>query len=66
MNRGDILMRLNRSVGIFCRTFSQDNTVEDHSSILPNPNALVAVSKGMHTVKLCTNKILQFLTGGAG
>ena len=25
-----------------------------------------AVSKGMRAVKLCTNKILQFLTGGAG
>jgi len=27
---------------------------------------LVAVSKGMQAVKLCTNKIVQFLTGGAG
>jgi len=26
---------------------------------------LVAVSKGMRAVKLCTNRILQFLTGGA-
>jgi len=26
---------------------------------------LVAVSKGMQAVKLCTIKILQFLTGGA-
>jgi len=25
---------------------------------------LVAASKGMQAVKLCTNKILQFLTGG--
>jgi len=24
------------------------------------------VSKGMRAVKLCTNKILRFLTGGAG
>jgi len=31
-----------------------------------NPNALVAASKGMRTVKLCTNKTLQFLTGSAG
>jgi len=31
-----------------------------------NPNALVAISKGMKAVKLCFNKILQFLTGGAG
>jgi len=29
-------------------------------------NALVAVSKGMQAAKLCTNRILQFLTGGAG
>ena len=34
--------------------------------LLPNPNALATVSKGMWAVKLCTNKILQFLTGGAG
>ena len=34
--------------------------------LLPNANALVAVSKGMQTLKLCTSKILQFLTGGAG
>ena len=27
---------------------------------------LVDVSKGMRAVKLCSNKILQFLTGGAG
>jgi len=26
--------------------------------LLPNPNALVAISKGMWAVKLCTNKIL--------
>jgi len=30
---------------------------------LPNPNALVAVSKGMWAVKLCINKILQLSTG---
>jgi len=28
--------------------------------------AFIAVTKGMQTVKLCTNKILQFVTGGAG
>jgi len=33
--------------------------------LLPNTNVLVAVSKGMWAVKFCTNKILQFLTGGA-
>jgi len=27
--------------------------------LLPNPNALVAVSKGMRAVKLCTNEILR-------
>jgi len=36
------------------------------SIYLSNPNVLVASSKGMWAVKLCTNKILQFLTGGAG
>jgi len=29
--------------------------------LLPNPNVLVAISKGMRAVKLCTKKILQFL-----
>jgi len=28
-------------------------------------HVLVAVSKGMQAEKLCTNKILQFITGGA-
>jgi len=28
-------------------------------------NALVAVSKGIWAVKICFNKIFQFLTGGA-
>jgi len=28
-----------------------------------NRNALAAISKGMRTLKLCSNKILQFLTG---
>jgi len=30
---------------------------------LPNPNALDAVSKGKHVVKLCSSKIFHFLTG---
>jgi len=34
--------------------------------LLPNPNVLVAVSKGMWAIKFCCNKILQFLTGDAG
>jgi len=35
-------------------------------SLLPNPNALVAVSEGMRAVQLCPDKLLRFLTGGAG
>jgi len=38
---------------------SVDNTVEKSSSVL------VAISKGIPAVKLCTNKILQLLIGGA-
>jgi len=34
--------------------------------LLADPNVLVAIRKGMQAVKLCTNKILKFLTGGAG
>jgi len=34
--------------------------------LFPNQNALVAVIKGMRAIKLCANKILQFLSGGAG
>jgi len=34
--------------------------------LLSNAYVLVAVSKGMRAIKLCTNKILQFLAGGAG
>ena len=48
---------------------SVDNIVEcrgELQHLLPNPNVLVAVSKGTRAVKLCTNKILRFLTGGAG
>jgi len=45
---------------------STDNTAGEFQHFLPNPNVLVAISKGMQAVKLCTNKILQFLTGGAG
>jgi len=31
--------------------------------LLHNPNALVAVPKGMRAVKLCSHKIFLFLTG---
>jgi len=45
----------------------EDNTIgKKLQRLLPNSNALVVVSKGMWAVKLCTNKILQFLTGVAG
>jgi len=44
-----------------------DDTVEEKSvPFSPNLNALVAISKGTRAVKLCINKIIQFLTGGAG
>jgi len=43
-------------------TTSRDRDVETETTSLPN--ALDAVGKGMQTVKLCSNKILQFLTGG--
>jgi len=33
---------------------------------LYNPNVLVAVSKGMGAVKVCSHKTCQFSTGGAG
>jgi len=29
------------------------NTTEENSSLLPNPNALVAISNGMRAAKLC-------------
>ena len=45
---------------------SVDDTVDELQRILANPNALVVISKDMRAVKLCANKILQFLTGGAG
>ena len=42
----------------------KDGTVEEYSSVFSN--AVVSVSKSMRAVKLCTNEILQFLTGDAG
>ena len=45
---------------------SVDDTVDELQRILANLNGLVVVSKDMRAVKLCANKILQFLTGGAG
>jgi len=45
-----------------------DNTVEQNSivfSIIGMRWSTSAIYKGMRAVKLCINKILQFLTGGA-
>jgi len=39
---------------------SAGNTTEENSSISSNPILLVAISKNMQAVKLCSNKILQF------
>ena len=46
---------------------SADNAVDVVVELqrLLNPNTLVAISKGMRAVKLCTNKILPFLAGDA-
>jgi len=40
---------------------SVDYTVEENSRLLQILNTLVAVNKGMQAVRLCTNKILQYL-----
>jgi len=36
-----------------------------HEQLLPNRNVLTAISQDMQAVKVCSNKILQFLTEGA-
>ena len=36
---------------------------DKYQHLLPNPNVLVAINKGMWAVNLSTYKILQFLTG---
>jgi len=43
------------------------NTIENSSllSLLPNLKVLAAISKGKQAVKLCFNKVLQFLNVGA-
>jgi len=42
----------------------EGNAIEENFDIiLPNPNELVAVSKVLWAVKLCSNKILQCSTG---
>jgi len=46
---------------LFLGYFLVDGT-ETVQVTIPNPNVLVAISKDMWTVKLCSNKILQFFT----
>jgi len=41
------------------------NTIYDNSNLLLNPNALVVISEAVCAVKLCSVKILKFLTGSA-
>jgi len=53
-------------IKILVTVSSVDNTVGEIQHLLDNPNALVTISKGMQAVKLCTNNILQLLTGGTG
>jgi len=55
-------------VGLPRLSWKRGDSVENLTwhKFLPNPNALVAVSSGMWAVKLCSSKILQFLTLGAG
>ena len=40
-------------------------TIDKKYRLLPNLNVLLPISKDMRAVKLYTNKIVQFLTGGA-
>jgi len=45
------------------------NTVEENScvfSLMWMHQLPVAIEQDIHTVKLCSNRILKFLTGGAG
>ena len=42
------------------RSFRISTVRGELQRLLPNLNALVAISKGMRPVKLCTDKILQF------
>ena len=55
-----------RFVAILYRDSKSNNVEQTLAYSLPNSNALVAVSKGMPAEKLRSNKILQFLTVGAG
>jgi len=44
----------------------EGNTADENFSIPRNQNVLFVISDGLQTVILCSNKILQFLTGVLG
>jgi len=49
-----------------CMQTVQATTLWRTKHLLHNSNGLVAISKSMQAVNLCSNKILQFLTINAG
>jgi len=51
---------------IYARTKGRLTMLSRTSSSSPQPNAPDADSKDMGAVKLCTNKILQFIAAGGG
>jgi len=53
-------------VGVMCDGTETVQVTLLRRTLLPDPNAAVAISKGLWAVKLCSDKILQFLTGDAG
>jgi len=53
-------------MGRWCGDSASKHHWEELWHLLPNPNTLVAISRGMQPLKLCSNKILKFLTGSAG
>jgi len=57
---GELVFQVWVSVNlVFCHYVDRSCGTE-MANLLPRPNMLMAVSKGMSTVKLCSNKILQF------
>jgi len=53
------------SCHIEANRFGEDTAEKNFYHLLANQNAVVAISKGMWTVKLYSNKILVFLSGSA-
>ena len=66
----ELTILLNNS--LYCKVQYRDgvdNTVDENSSafcLIRMANVLVAVSNDMRAANFCTNKTLQFLSGGAG